>query len=146
MAAALSLDLRRRVVAAIEAGASCRQAAARFGVGIATAIRWQAQWRHQGHVAAKPMGGDRSSHRIEAHAALILTMLDARPQLFLRELRDQLREHGVQTSTSGLWRFLSRHPWSFVASPGKRGDPRGRAGPSRREGGPPRLVRRPARP
>ena len=109
MAAALSLDLRRRVIAAVGAGASCRQAAARFGVGIATAIRWQAQLRQEGHVSAKPMGGDRSSHRIEAHAALLLTMLEARPQLFLRELCDQLREHGVQTSTSGLRRFFTRH-------------------------------------
>ena len=43
MGAAVSLDLRRRVIAAVEAGASCRQAAALFGVGVAAAIRWQAQ-------------------------------------------------------------------------------------------------------
>ena len=109
MAAALSLDLRRRVIAAIEAGASCRQAAARFGVGAATAIRWQAQVRHDGRFAAKPMGGDRLSHRIEAHATLILRTCEARPLLFLRELRDLLREHKVQTSTSGLARFFARH-------------------------------------
>ena len=109
MGAALSLDLRRRVIAAIEAGTSCRQAAARFGVGVATAIRWQAQLRREGDIAAKRMGGDRTSHRIEAHAALILKTCEARPQVFLRELRDLLREHGVQTSISGLARFFIRH-------------------------------------
>ena len=109
MGAALSLDLRRRVIAAIEAGTSCRQAAARFGVGVATPIRWQAQLRREGDIAAKRMGGDRTSHRIEAHAALILKTCEARPQVFLRELRDLLREHGVQTSISGLARFFIRH-------------------------------------
>lgn len=109
MGAALSLDLRRRVITAIEAGTSCRQAAARFGVGVATAIRWQAQLRREGDIAAKRMGGDRTSHRIEAHAALILKTCEARPQMFLRELRDLLREHGVQTSISGLARFFIRH-------------------------------------
>ena len=79
-----------------------------FGVGVATAIWWQAQLQRWGNVAAKPMRGDRTSHRIEAHAALILTTCEARPQLYLRELRDLLREHGVQTSTSGLTRFFIR--------------------------------------
>ena len=109
MGAALSLDLRRGVIAAIEAGTSCRQAAARFGVGVATAIRWQAQLRREGDIAAKRMGGDRTSHRIETHAALILKTCEARPQVFLRELRDLLQEHGVQTSISGLARFFVRH-------------------------------------
>ena len=109
MPAALSPDLRKRVIAAIEIGSSCRQAAERFGIGESTAIRWQARFRQEGDVAAKPMGGDRNSHRVEAHAALILATSEARPQAYLRELRDTLREHGVSTSTSGLHRFFARH-------------------------------------
>lgn len=109
MAKALSIDLRKRVIGAIEAGSSCRQAAERFGVGVATAIRWHARFRQDGEVAAKPRGGDRSSHRIEAHAGLILETCAARPQAYLRELRDALGEHGVLTSTSGLHRFFARH-------------------------------------
>ena len=56
MAAALSLDLRERVIAAIEAGASCRQAAERFGIGAASAIRWYARFREEGEIAAKAVG------------------------------------------------------------------------------------------
>ena len=48
MPAALSPDLRKRVIGAVEAGSSCRQAAERFGVGEATAIRWYARFRQQG--------------------------------------------------------------------------------------------------
>ena len=41
MARALSQDLRDRVVAAVEGGMSCRAVAARFGIGVATAVRWR---------------------------------------------------------------------------------------------------------
>ena len=109
MARALSLDLRERVIAAIEGGASCRQAAERFGVGKASAIRWHARFRAEGEIAAKPMGGDRHSHRTEAHAALILGAYEARPQIFLREVRDVLGEGGAAASLSGLSRFFRRH-------------------------------------
>jgi transposase len=110
MPKALSIDLRERVIAAIEAGASCRQAAERFGVGAATAIRWQARLRQEGEIAARPMGGDRCSHRIEAHAAVIVQACEAQPQAYLRELRDTLRQQGVSTSISGLHRFFGGCP------------------------------------
>jgi len=42
------------------------------------------------------MGGDRCSHRIEAHAAVILQACEALPQAYLRELRDTLRQQGVR--------------------------------------------------
>jgi putative transposase len=35
-----SLDLRKRVVAAVRSGLSRREAAAHFSIGISTAIRW----------------------------------------------------------------------------------------------------------
>ena len=50
MSKALSVDLRDRVIAAIEDGMSCRQAAARFRVSAASAIRWRSRVRRQGHV------------------------------------------------------------------------------------------------
>jgi transposase len=74
MSKALSVDLRERVVAAIAAGASCRAAAARFGVSAASAIRWRALERATGSVAPKALGGDRRSERTEAHAPLILDL------------------------------------------------------------------------
>jgi len=109
MARALSLDLRERVIAAIEEGASCRKAAERFEVGVATAIRWHARFRAEGEIAAKPMGGDRHSRRVEAHAALILQAYEARPQIYLREVKEVLGEKGAAASLSGLSRFFRRH-------------------------------------
>ena len=109
MPSPLSVDLRERVVAAVAAGASCRRAAARFGVSVSSASRWSQRSHQEGHFAPKPMGGDHTSQAIEAHAALILATSEQEPRLFLRELRDRLAEQGVQTSTSGLSRFFARH-------------------------------------
>ena len=61
MAQSLSVDLRRRVVAAVEAGMSRRQAAARFGVGVSSAIRWVSQSRLTDPVTKPRSGLDRSS-------------------------------------------------------------------------------------
>lgn len=75
---ALSMDLRVRVLAAIDEGSSCRAAAARFGVAPSTAIRWQAQRRATGNFVPKPQGGDMRSRRIEERANDILTIWEAR--------------------------------------------------------------------
>jgi transposase len=109
MPTTLSVDLRQRVVSWVAAGATCRQAAERFGVSRASVSRWSQQKQREGHIASKPLGGDQHSHRIEAHGALILQTSEARPQIFLREMRDALQEHGVEVSTSSLSRFFARH-------------------------------------
>jgi transposase len=108
MSKALSVDLRERVVAAIAAGASCRAAAERFGVGASSAIRWWSLHRQVGSVAPGPLGGDRRSGRIEANAPLILGLLERTPDITLSELRAQLAEASVQVSIASLWRFFAR--------------------------------------
>ena len=106
MARSLSVDLRRRVVDAIEGGLSCRAAAQRFGVSASSAIRWRAMERREGDVRPKRQGGDRHSQRIEAHAGLILSAVAAKSDITLAELRERLKERGVAVAT--LWRFFKR--------------------------------------
>jgi transposase len=109
MSSALSVDLRERVVHAVETGASRHQAAERFGVSLASASRWCGQFAREGHVAPKPMGGDQRSHRIEAHTGLILSLYEAQPGIYLHELRTALAERGVYMAQSSLSRFFKRH-------------------------------------
>src|SRR5881275_2361739 len=109
MPKALSFDLRARVLAAIDAGLSCRQAATRFGVSASSAIRWQAMRRASGDARPKPQGGDRLSHRTEAHTELIHAALDEVPDITLPELKARLAEQGAFVSVSALWRFCRRH-------------------------------------
>ena len=109
MPSPLSVDLRERVVAAVAEGASFHRAAARFGVSVSSASRWSARFAREGHVAPKPTRGDDRLPAIEAQADRILSTYEARPEFFLRELRDALAAQDVQTSTSGLSRFFARH-------------------------------------
>ena len=108
MSKALSLDLRTRVLAAIAGGLSCRQAAARFGVSASSAIRWRALERQQGDARPKALGGDRRSGRIEAHAGLILGLVEETPDMTLEELRAALAGRGVSVGYGTLWRFFDR--------------------------------------
>lgn len=105
----LSMDLRARVIAAIDAGMSRRAAAVRYGIAPSTAIRWDSGRRASGSFAPKPQGGDMRSHRIEAHRGLIHSALEATPDMTLAELCAELLQRGVAASTSSLWRFLRRH-------------------------------------
>jgi transposase len=110
MARSFSVDLRRRVVDAIEGGLSCRAAAQRFGVSGSSAIRWRAMERRDGDVTTKRQGGDRHSHPIEAHAELILFAVAAKSDITLSELQDGLRERGVAVATgTAPWALENHH-------------------------------------
>ncbi len=131
MAKTLSRDLRGRVIAAVEAGASRRAAADRFGVGVATAIRW---------VRVVPKGGDLRSHRIEAFRTVILEAIEGRKDITLAELAAMLnRDHGASFALSTVHRFLERHRIMLKKKP-----PRGRAGQAGRGAQAAGFVRRAA--
>nr|AAD03946.1 transposase, fusion orf777 and orf780 [Novosphingobium aromaticivorans] len=104
----LSMDLRVRLLAAVDGGLSCRAAAARFGVAPSTAIRWHAQRRATGDFAPRPQGGDMRSRRVEERSADILALWEARKDISLEELRIALAEVGLTVSVAGLHRFFVR--------------------------------------
>jgi transposase len=108
MATALSNDLRRRVLAAVDGGLSCRRAAERFGVSASSAIRWNDRRRREGNFDCKALGGDRRSGRIEAHGELIVSLVDETPDITLGELQARLGEQGIGAAISTLWRFFKR--------------------------------------
>lgn len=105
----LSLDLRERVVAAVLGGMSRRQAAARFGVSAASAVRWCRRQEEAGSPASYKRGGDRWSARIDAHQPLILSLVDETCDITLKELQEQLADRGHSFSVGSLWRFFDRH-------------------------------------
>ncbi len=123
-----SRDLRERVVGAVEAGASCHEAAAAFEVSPSSAIRWVACWRQTGSVAAKPMGGKCSP--LDAHKQWLLELIAAEADLTLEEIRGRLRARGIAVSASSVWRFYERHNITFKKKPARR-----RTGPRRRPHG-----------
>jgi len=104
-----SMDLRERVVAAIEGGISTRRAAVRFAIGIATAGTWARLKRATGEVCPAKQGKPKSSV-LDAHADFILGALAEAPDTTLDEMVERLREErGVTVVRTAVWKFLDRH-------------------------------------
>jgi transposase len=140
MAKPISDDLRSRLIGAVDGGMSRRAAAERFGVAAASAVRWVQAWRATGEMRAKPQGGDKRSHRIEAYRDVILAAIEAQVDITLVELADMLhREHGTSFAPSTVWRFLDRHAMTV-----KKNRARQRAGAARRRRAAQGVVQRAA--
>jgi transposase len=107
MPKAYSGDLRERVIEAVEAGASRREAAERYEVSASSAIKWLQRWRQRRSAAAKPRGGSVSP--LEELASEVLAVIAEQPDLTLVETVAELRRRRIKTSRSSLWRFLDRH-------------------------------------
>lgn len=120
MAGAYSQDLRDRVVASVEAGLSRRQAAGLFDLGISTVINWVRRHRESGSSAAKPMGGDRRSRLTGERRAWLLDRVAAVPDLTLEELREELRQRGIQVGYGTVWRFFEREEITFKKNRARR--------------------------
>ena len=105
MARAYSQDLRDRVIKTALGGVSVRQAAARYGVGISTAVLWVRRAR-SGEVAARRQGQPRGS-KLDVHAAILLDLTEATSHISLQEMQTKLREErGVSAGIGTLWRFF----------------------------------------
>jgi transposase len=109
MSKALSLDLRVRVLAAVQGGASHRKAAERFGVSAASVSRWRAREREQGDARPKALGGDRRSKRIEAHHEAVMAALGPEGDATIEEVRRVLAELGLVFGFGTIQRFFARH-------------------------------------
>jgi transposase len=114
MAGAYSTDLRSRVLAAAEAGASPEAVAQRFAVGRSTAYRWMAAARDEGRREAKRMGGGPPpAIRGEAEAALRRMLSGGDNHLTLAECRDRLAaETGLRVHPWTVGRALRRMDWT----------------------------------
>ena len=117
ISAPLSNDLRLRVVRAVEAGLSRRAAAARLDVSIASAVRWHQRFKRTGSIEPDAIGGDRHSHRVEAHAAKVLGWIDEQRDLTLVEIRDRLADQGHVFAPATIWRLLDRHNYTTKKRP-----------------------------
>ena len=110
MAKTLSDDLRERVVCAVAAGVSRRQAAERFGVSAASAVRWKKLESETGSVAAKALGGGRRPAKIEVHGGWLKDFVKEHHDTTLEEIRAALKaEKKLSVSVSTIWRFFDRH-------------------------------------
>ena len=113
MGRAYSQDLRDRM---IDSGTSARQAAERFGIGVATAIVWVRRAR-EGERSARKQGQPKRS-KLDPHRAFLLGLIEAEPDMTIAEMQERLRsEVGVSASVGTIWTFLDRVGLTFKKRP-----------------------------
>src|SRR6266540_6718779 len=95
-------DLRKRVIEAVEAGASRHEAAERFEISISSAIKWLRAWHDHGVAAAKLCG--RSHSVLEDYEDRILAIIAEQPDRTLDEIIATMRKRRIPGSRSALWR------------------------------------------
>jgi transposase len=106
-----SVDLRGRVIAEVEDGASRREAAERFGLSPSVVVIWMQRFEATGSVAAKPSGG--STSPLEKHGEFLLALIAERADMTLDEIVAAMRKRRIAGSRSAVWRFFARCNISF---------------------------------
>ena len=127
-------------MSAVDGGMSCRAAAACFGVGVSSAIRWRQQQLAKGDLRPGRPGGNVRSSAIDAHRVFLLSLVEEQSDLTLDEIREALAVRGTPVSIAAVWRFFDRHQITR-----KKVAPRHRAGAARYPEPALGLVRGPAR-
>jgi len=113
MAKPYSMDLRERVVAAVEEeGLSRNEAAARFGIGISTAINWLQRFKDTGSVAPGQMGGHKPRTIRDEHETWLRERL-RQGDFTLRGLVAELAERGLKVDYHSVWNFVHAEKLSF---------------------------------
>ncbi len=111
MPKAYSADIRGRVIARVEGGASRREAAEQFEISPSAAVKWVKCFRDTGSYAAKPRGG--STSVLEEYTNWLLTLILKQPDLTLDEVVSAMHKHRIPGSRSAVWRFFQRHKITF---------------------------------
>ena len=93
MPRAYSGDMRQRVIAEVESGASRRAAEEEFEIRASTAIIWVKCFLETDRCAAKPRGGSISP--LEKHAEFLLGLIERQPDLTLDEVVLAMRKHKI---------------------------------------------------
>ena len=102
MPAPMSMDLRLRIVGAVESGSSIRGAAARFAVSPSAAIKLMQRVRATGSAAPERAGGHRRP-KLEPHEAELRQLVAATPDVTLAELQTALQQRcGVRAGLATI--------------------------------------------
>ena len=125
-----SVDLRERVVRAVEAGASCRSTAATFEVSVSFVIKLMQRWRRLGSVVPDRYGGWKRS-ALADHAERVRELLMVEPDLTIAELRSRLADEGIATSPAAISRFLGAAGLTRKKRPSTRPSRNDRTSPQR---------------
>ena len=107
-----SEDLRARVIAAIEAGATRPEVADQYSVSLSSVGRFVRLDRETGSVSAAKFGGYKE-FALAAHEVLVRQLVAEQPDVTLAELVTQLSKKRITVGKSSVSRFLHHLKLSF---------------------------------
>jgi transposase len=124
------MDLRERVVAAVEReGLSRHQAARRFGIAVSTAVHWVRRQRTTGSVAPGKVGGHKKRVLRGEHAEWLVARCRPDQAFTISQLVEELLAvRGLKVDRRQVWEFLHAENLSFKKKPVRKraGSPRRR--------------------
>ena len=124
-----SMALRKRVIEAVQAGGSARQAARRFAISPSSAIKLVARWRRTGSYAPGQVGGQKK-RRLTGHKDWLQQVMTRTPDITLAELQaDLAQQRGIKISQQAINTTL--RAWGYRY---KKNAARARTGSSRSRG------------
>jgi transposase len=112
MAKPFSDDLRERMVRAVEAGRSRHEVGRIFGVSASCVIKLMGRYRESGDFRPHKFGGYKRPVLIE-HEQTVRSLVSARPDLTISDLRNELAALGINVGRSSVGRFLQRLQLTF---------------------------------
>ena len=112
MVQAISNDLRKRIVKAVDGGLSRNKASKRFDVAVSTVVNLMTHVKETGSIVPKKIGGY-CKPELLAHDKQVRDLVTATPDATLAELVEALGSLGILTSRSALDRHFGRISWSF---------------------------------
>ena len=114
MGKAYSIDLRERVVRAVEEqGLSRRQAAAHFGVSYSAAINWVARHRRTGSVATNRVGGHRPKKIAGADRDWLVQRCREKPFTLRGLVAELAAERDLTVDYRSVWEFVHAEKLSY---------------------------------
>jgi transposase len=102
------MDLRERVMAALDEGESSLEVASRLGVHDSWVRKLKRRRERTGSISPSPHGGGRERKLAGAGEQLLLATLEEKNDATLEELRQQLAAGGTHVSLTSVWRALAR--------------------------------------
>ncbi len=123
MAKPLSIDLRERVIARVEAGETMKSVATALGVARSSVSKWMARKTRTGSVAPGRMGGNNPGVLIGEPAAWLRERIGG-ADFTLRGLQAELAERNIHAAYKAVWRFVHAEKLTY-----KKKRSAGRAGP-----------------
>jgi len=111
---AYSMDLRRRVLVACDAGERTKDVAARFDVSSSWVRRLKQRRREWGTIEPLPRNSGRKPLLTPAHRVRLRALVDEQPDATLAELRERL---GVSVDVSTICRALQALGLTLKKSP-----------------------------